>query len=58
MIECTETQDVIVCPHCGYEHDDSDFLVDDCTQGETWCNECSFEFSYTSQLTIKWTTSK
>lgn len=46
-----------VCPHCGKEQHDAWEWGDDET-GQTDCDACGREFSYTRNVSIYWTTRK
>ena len=48
----------IVCPHCGYAYDDTDFRDDGKMEGDEVCEACEGAFSYVSDITVYWTTEK
>jgi DNA-directed RNA polymerase subunit RPC12/RpoP len=50
-----EYTDTIVCPYCGYKHEDVFEFSDD---GETDCYKCGKEFSFTRIVTVEYSTEK
>lgn len=48
----------IVCPHCGYSYNDTDFRIDDHMEGIEICEGCWKEFNFEAFIEISWTTSK
>lgn len=52
----TSYTDEIVCPYCGLEHTDSWELDSD--DGEYTCERCEYEFSYSRNISVDYSTHK
>jgi transposase-like protein len=48
----------IVCPHCGYEFEDSYELADPDREQQFECNECSKDFLLYTYVSLSYTTKK
>jgi DNA-directed RNA polymerase subunit RPC12/RpoP len=51
-----EHSEAIVCPHCGYEFEDSCESADPDREQEITCAECWHEFILTTHVSITYTT--
>jgi len=51
-----EYTDEIVCPHCGYEHPDSEDYMD--RDDEFICHECEKKFEYVRDYSISYISNK
>jgi DNA-directed RNA polymerase subunit RPC12/RpoP len=48
----------IVCPYCGYKHDDTDWVIDNHMEGEHNCAECKKRFKFNADIEITWITER
>ena len=50
--------DLIVCPHCGYEFEDSWEMCPDSQPAEYDCEHCEGAFRVTADISVNYTTKK
>lgn len=57
MIDHNGTEN-IVCPHCGYERDSTNYRCDGYMEGTEVCARCENEFTYKANINVTWNTRK
>jgi len=45
-----ESDDCLICPHCGYGDYDAWELSEAADWEETWCNDCGEKFHYSKTI--------